>query len=103
MKNIIIFIFSIFTILIIFITWTEIIIKNKRGHQVSQIELLEERIKKPMNIKGLRYKKSSDINLLPTFSGEDGNLRFANPGLLIQSNLKQTLLFKQLIILHLTS
>ena len=43
-------------------------------------ELLEERIKKPMNIKGLRYKKSSDINLLPTFSGEDGNLRFANPG-----------------------
>jgi len=43
-------------------------------------ELLEERIKKPMNIKGLRYKKSSDINLLPTFSGKDGNLRFANPG-----------------------
>ena len=43
-------------------------------------ELLEERIKKPMNIKGLRYKKSADINLLPTFSGKDGNLRFAHPG-----------------------
>jgi CubicO group peptidase (beta-lactamase class C family) len=43
-------------------------------------ELLEERIKKPMNIKGLRYKKSANINLLPTFSGKDGKLRKVNQG-----------------------
>ena len=43
-------------------------------------ELLEERIKKPMKIKGLRYKKSADITLLPTFSGKDGKLRKANRG-----------------------
>lgn len=43
-------------------------------------ELLEERIKKPMNIKGLRYKKSANISLLPTFSGKDGKLRKVNQG-----------------------
>lgn len=43
-------------------------------------ELLEERIKKPMGIKGLRYKINSEIELLPTFSGQDGKLRVAHPG-----------------------
>lgn len=43
-------------------------------------ELLEERIKKPMKIKGIRFKKNSEIKLLPTFSGKDGKLRFAEAG-----------------------
>lgn len=43
-------------------------------------ELLEERIKKPMGIKGLRYKLNSEIKLLPTFSGQDGTLRLAHQG-----------------------
>lgn len=43
-------------------------------------ELLEERIKKPMGIQGLRYKLDGEIKLLPTFSGQDGKLRFAQPG-----------------------
>lgn len=43
-------------------------------------QLLEERIKKPLGIKGLRYKTTPEIKLLPTFSGKDGNLRLAHPG-----------------------
>lgn len=43
-------------------------------------QLLEERIKKPLGIKGLRYKTTPKIKLLPTFSGKDGNLRLAYPG-----------------------
>jgi len=43
-------------------------------------ELLNERIKIPLGIKGLRYKKTADINLLPTFSGKDSLLRKATKG-----------------------
>jgi len=52
----------------------------ERASGKSLAELLEERIKKPMAIKGLRYKTTQEIELLPTFSGKDGKLRFANPG-----------------------
>ena len=40
-------------------------------------ELLNERIKIPLGIEGLRYKLTPEINLLPTFSGKNGSLRFA--------------------------
>ena len=40
-------------------------------------ELLNERIKTPLGIEGLRFKLTSEIKLLPSFSGKDGQLRFA--------------------------
>ena len=43
-------------------------------------ELLNERIKIPLGIKGLRYKKTASIDLLPTFSGKDSLLRKATKG-----------------------
>jgi len=43
-------------------------------------ELLNERIKIPLSIKGLRYKKTASIDLLPTFSGKDSLLRKATKG-----------------------
>ena len=43
-------------------------------------QLLNERIKIPMGIKGLRYKKTVDIDLLPTFTGKDSLLQFAPQG-----------------------
>ena len=43
-------------------------------------ELLNERIKNPMGINGLSYKLTPEINLFPTFSGKDGQLRFAQKG-----------------------
>ncbi|MGY8887325.1 MAG: serine hydrolase domain-containing protein, partial [Flavobacteriales bacterium] len=43
-------------------------------------QLLNERIKIPLDIKGLRYKKTANIDLLPTFSGKDSLLRKATKG-----------------------
>ena len=52
----------------------------ERASGKSLNELLEERIKTPLKIKGLRYKKTDNNKLLPTFSAKEGTLRFANDG-----------------------
>jgi len=43
-------------------------------------QLLEERIKIPLKIKGLRYKKTPQINLFPVYSAMESDLRLANEG-----------------------
>lgn len=43
-------------------------------------QLLEERVTKPLQIQGLRYKKTKEISLLPTFSGKDSIVRYAKKG-----------------------
>lgn len=43
-------------------------------------ELIELNITTPLNIKGLQYSLPPDVTLLPTFSGKDSLLRYAQPG-----------------------
>ena len=43
-------------------------------------DLVKNRITIPMNIKGLKYNKDKNDELLPVFSGADDKIRYANSG-----------------------
>lgn len=55
-------------------------IVNERATGESLSDLVKNRITTPMNIKGLKYNKDKNDELLPVFSGADDKIRYANSG-----------------------
>ena len=55
-------------------------IVNERATGESLSDLVKNRITIPMNIKGLKYNKDKNDELLPVFSGADDKIRYANSG-----------------------
>jgi CubicO group peptidase (beta-lactamase class C family) len=53
---------------------------NERASGITLDQLVKNRITDPMKIKGLRYNKTNNIELLPVFSGADQKIRLANSG-----------------------
>ena len=52
----------------------------ERAANKSLKQLVEDRLTGPLGIQGLRYGLPSGVELLPKFSGRDGELRVAHPG-----------------------
>ena len=55
-------------------------IVNERATGKTLSDLVKNRITIPMNIKGLKYNKDKNDELLPVFSGADDKIRYANSG-----------------------
>ena len=55
-------------------------IVNERATGKTLSDLVKNRITIPMNIKGLKYNKDKNDELLPVFSGVDDKIRYANSG-----------------------
>ena len=55
-------------------------IVNERATGKTLSDLVKNRITIPMNIKGLKYNKDKNDELLPVFSAADDKIRYANSG-----------------------
>ena len=55
-------------------------IVSERATGKTLSDLVKNRITIPMNIKGLKYNKDKNDELLPVFSGADDKIRYANSG-----------------------